>query len=123
MAKYSNLQWKTAEDTYKFTGSYKRANEKSGIPVNNIKVKSVRKSWKRDKDTNVYRIYTEIANEIKEESKEEIKTVLEKIQAMQKFLENDIEQSKTVKQKLKFLNTYINYLWLEGKITGEISNK
>ena len=50
MAKYTKEQWIIAEETYKNTGSYIQAYDKSRVPINNIKVKSVRKNWKPEKD-------------------------------------------------------------------------
>ncbi len=123
MAKYTKQQWITAEETYKNTGSYLQARFKSGIPVNNIKVKSVRRSWKREKDSNVYRMYTEIVEEIQQETKQEIKSVLTKIRETQELIQNELSLCKTISQKVPLFHIYIKTLSIEGKITGELNNR
>ena len=122
MAKYAKQQWITAEETYKNTGSYIKAESKSGIPVNNIKVNSIRKNWKPEKDENVYRMYTEIAYTIRQETKEEIKTVLEKVRTVQDVINKELPLCENQWQKAALFNAYIKSLWIEGKITKELVN-
>ena len=120
MAKYTKEQWIIAEETYKNTGSYIQAHDKSRVPINNIKVKSVRKNWKIQKDENVYRIYTEVAAEIKQETKEEIKTVLEKTRNLEKRLDDLMDTSGKNIEVIAAARAIIECHKVEGKITGEL---
>ena len=119
MAKYTKEQWITAEETYKNTGSYIQAHNKSRVPVNNIKVKSLRKNWKPEKDNNVHQMYTEIASTLKQETKEEIKTVLEKTRNLQEQLEPLLKNKKSL-DKIAVARALIECYKVEGKITGEL---
>ena len=119
MAKYTKEQWITAEETYKNTGSYIQARDKSRVPINNIKVKSLRKNWKPEKDENVHRIHAEIASTIRQETKEEIKTVLEKNRSLQAKLEPLLNNKKPL-EKIAVARALIECHKVEGKITGEL---
>lgn len=120
MAKYTKEQWIIAEETYKNTGSYIQARDKSRVPVNNIKVKSLRKNWKPEKDNNVHRIYTEIASTIRQETKEEIKTVLEKTRNLEKRLDDLMNTSGKNIEVIAAARAIIECHKTEGKITGEL---
>ena len=119
MAKYTKEQWIIAEETYKNTGSYIKAQDKSRVPINNIKVKSLRKNWKPEKDNNVHRMHTEIASTIRQETKEEIKTVLEKNRSLQEQLE-PLLKNKKASEKIAAARALIECHKVEGKITGEL---
>lgn len=118
--KYYKKQWLIAEETYKHTGSYVEAAEKSGIPRITIKKRSERKNWKPEKDEQVAQVRAEIKEEIKQETKKEIKTVLTKSREVQEKAEEELPKCENATQKAALMNVMVKAMQVEGKITKEL---